>query len=125
MPEVLEKLRGLGHDVSRLRSKSWKEFGRPEAPRIDFVIALCDMTDGQRCPELADRAVHASWPLPDPAKFKGSAIERQSLLNELYRSIERRLEIFCSLSFDRLDRLVAQARVEAIGENRPVVPLGR
>ena len=125
MPEVLEKLRGLGHDVSRLRCKSWKEFGRPDAPRIDFVIALCDMTDEQRCPELGEQAVHASWPLPDPAKFKGSAIERQALLNELYRSIHRRLEIFCSLSFDNLDRLAAQVRVEAIGEDRPVVPLVR
>ena len=125
MPEVLEKLRGLGHDVSRLRSKSWKEFGRPDAPRIDFVIALCDMTDEQRCPELGDQAVHASWPLPDPAKFNGSAVERQALLNELYRSIQRRLEIFCNLSFDKLDRLAAQARIEALGEDRPAVPLVR
>ena len=125
MPEVLEKLRGLGHDASRLRSKSWKEFGGPDAPRIDFVIALCDMADGQRCPEFGDQAVHAAWPLPDPAKFNGSAIERQALLNELYRSIQRRLEVFCSLSFDKLDRLAAKARVEGIGADRPVAPLAR
>ena len=125
MPQVLEKLRGLGHDVSRLRSKSWKEFSGPDAPRVDFVIALCDMTDGQRCPEFGDQAVHAAWPLPDPAKFNGSPVERQALLNELYRSVQRRLEIFCSLSFEKLDRLAAQARVEAIGEERPVVPLVR
>lgn len=123
MPDVIEKLRGLGHDVSGLRCKSWKEFSRPDAPRIDFVIALCDMTDEQRCPEFGAQAVHAAWPLPDPAKFKGGAVERQALLNELYRGIQRRLEIFCSLSFESLDRLAAKARVDAIGEERPVVTL--
>ena len=40
MPEVIDRLRHLGHDVSRLRCKSWNEFTGPNAPRMDFVIAL-------------------------------------------------------------------------------------
>ena len=47
MPEVIAKLRALGHDVSGLHSKSWQLFTGPEAPRLDFVIALCDTFDGQ------------------------------------------------------------------------------
>lgn len=120
LTEVLAKLGALGHDVAGLRSKSTAEFARPDAPRIDFVIALCDTTIGQSCPDLGDQAVHAAWPLPDPAKFDGSAIERQALLNELYSSIRRRIEIFCSLPFDKLDRLAAQARVEQIGADLAV-----
>jgi protein-tyrosine-phosphatase/DNA-binding transcriptional ArsR family regulator len=57
MPEVLERLRSLGHDTSHLRSQSWHEFTGPQAPRMDFVIALCDTLDGQICPDFGDRAV--------------------------------------------------------------------
>ena len=47
MREVLDRLATLGHDISQLRSKSWQEFTGPEAPRMDFVITLCD-TAGRR-----------------------------------------------------------------------------
>ncbi len=66
----------LGHDVSGLHSKSWDEFVGPDAPRMDFVIALCDTLHGQNCPDLGNTAVTAAWPLPDPAKFTGSASQR-------------------------------------------------
>ena len=77
-----------------LRSKSWDEFTGPNAPRMDFVIALCDTLDGQVCPDFGELAVTGAWPLPDPAKFTGSAAERATLLNELYASLRRRIEIF-------------------------------
>ncbi|MFI4981126.1 MAG: arsenate reductase ArsC, partial [Nevskiales bacterium] len=52
-PEVIAKLRLLGYDVAALRSKSWNEFTGPTAPRMDFVITLCDTLDGQVCPDSA------------------------------------------------------------------------
>ena len=69
MPEVIDRLKHLGHDVSRLRCKSWNEFTGPSAPRMDFVIALCDTPQGQVCPDLGEKFVNAAWPLPDPADF--------------------------------------------------------
>ena len=63
---------GLGHDVSRLHSKSWDEFKGPHAPRMDFIIALCDAPNGQFCPDLGAQFVTGAWPLPDPAQFTGS-----------------------------------------------------
>src|ERR1051326_5159951 len=51
MPDVLAKLRALGHDTDQLRCKSWHEFGGPNAPRMDFVITLCDTVEGQRSEE--------------------------------------------------------------------------
>lgn len=114
-PEVMQKLATLGHDVSGLRSKSWDEFTGPSAPRMDFVIALCDTLQGQACPDFGDKAVTGAWPLPDPAKFTGSPAERQTLLNELYGSLRRRIEIFISLPFATLDRMAAKARLDEIG----------
>ncbi len=122
MPEVIERLKALGHDVSRLRSKSWQEFMGPDAPKMDFIIALCDTPEGQVCPDLGDKPVTAAWPLPDPAKFSGSSTERTTLLNELYAMIRRRLEVFTSLPFASLDRMAVKARLDEIGDTQRVAP---
>ncbi len=120
-PEVLGKLRAFGHDTTGLRSKSWHEFTGPTAPRMDFVITLCDTMDGPTCPDFGDLAVTGAWPLPDPAKFTGSALERAALLNELYAGLERRLGIFTALPFAALDRLALKRRLDDIG-GRDLVP---
>jgi ArsR family transcriptional regulator, arsenate/arsenite/antimonite-responsive transcriptional repressor / arsenate reductase (thioredoxin) len=122
LPEVIERLRVLGHDVSDLRCKSWDEFKGPDAPRMDFVIALCDAPQGQYCPDLSGQFVTAAWPLPDPAQFVGSAAEHTTLLNELYAMIRRRLEIFTSLPFASLDRMALKARLDEIGDTVRVAP---
>lgn len=122
MPEVMERLKVLGHDVSNLRCKSWDEFKGPNAPRMDFIIALCDVPHGQFCPDLSGQFVSAAWPLPDPAQFRGSATERTTLLNELYAMIRRRIEIFTSLPFQSLDRIALKARLDEIGDTTKVTP---
>jgi arsenate reductase len=122
LPEVIDRLKSLGHDTQHLRCKSWNEFKGPEAPRMDFIIALCDVPHGQFCPDLAGQYVTAAWPLPDPAAFKGSATERTTLLNELYAMIRRRIEIFTSLPFRSLDRMALKARLDEIGDTTKVAP---
>jgi ArsR family transcriptional regulator, arsenate/arsenite/antimonite-responsive transcriptional repressor / arsenate reductase (thioredoxin) len=122
LPEVLDRLRVLGHDVSHLHCKSWDEFKGPKAPRMDFIIALCDAPHGQFCPDLGGQFVTGAWPLPDPAQFTGSATERTTLLNELYAMIRRRIEIFTSLPFDSLDRMAVKARLDEIGDTTRVSP---
>ncbi len=113
--EVIDRLKVLGHDVSSLRSKSWNEFTGPNAPRMDFVIALCDILHGQTCPDFGEVVMTGAWPLPDPAKFKGSPTERAILLNELYASLRRRIDIFTALPFASLDRMAIKARLDEIG----------
>lgn len=116
LPEVIQQLKALGHDVSSLRSKNWSEFTGPGAPQMDFVIALCDTLAGQDCPDFGHRAITASWPLPDPAKFAGNTAERATLLNELYASLRRRLEVFASLPFTSLDRMALRARLDELSQ---------
>lgn len=122
VPEVIERLKALGHDVSHLHCKSWDQFKGPEAPRMDFIIALCDAPNGQFCPDLGNQFVTGAWPLPDPAQFTGSTTERTTLLNELYAMIRRRIEIFTSLPFDSLDRMAIKARLDEIGDTTRVAP---
>jgi protein-tyrosine-phosphatase/DNA-binding transcriptional ArsR family regulator len=122
MPEVIDRLKHLGHDVSKLRCKSWNEFTGPNAPRMDFVIALCDAPQGQVCPDLGEKFVNSAWPLPDPADFTGSPAERVTLLNELYAMVRRRLEIFTSLPLASLDRMALKKRLDEIGDTVRTAP---
>lgn len=114
LPEVLAQLKAMGHDVSGLRSKCWDEFTGPEAPRMDFVIALCDTLHGQACPDFGETVITGAWPLPDPAKFAGTAAERATLLNELYAALHRRLAIFAALPVASLDRMALKARLDEL-----------
>jgi protein-tyrosine-phosphatase/DNA-binding transcriptional ArsR family regulator len=123
--EVLAKLSAFGHDTTVLRSKSWHEFTGPDAPRMDFVITLCDQPDGQVCPDFGAIAVTAAWPLPDPAKFTGSPVERSAMLNELYAGLHRRIEIFAALPFASLDRIALKARLEELGAGPALRVVGR
>ena len=117
MSEVLDRLTMLGHDVSHLHSKSWKEFSGPDAPRMDFVLTLCDTSEGEACPDLGERPITATWPFPDPAKFTGSEVERLALLNQLYGMIRRRLEAFINLPFGTLERIALKARLDELGDS--------
>lgn len=120
VPEVVERLASLGYDTSNLRCKSWDEFMGPSAPKMDFVITLCDTLHGQICPDFSSKPVTAAWPFPDPAKFTGSPVERVTLLNELYAMIRRRLEIFAALPFESLDRMALKARLDELGDSSKV-----
>ena len=120
MPEVLERLKVLGHDISPFRSKSWHEFTGASAPRMDFVITLCDLPEGEACPDLGPRPITAAWPFSDPAKLKGSAVEKTTLLNELYGMIRRRLEAFTSLPFDTLGEMALKRRLDELGDSNKV-----
>ena len=83
---------------------------------MDFVLTLCDEFDGQICPEFDGRVATAAWPFPDPAKFKGSEIERTTNLNSLYGAMRRRLEIFVSLPYASLDRMALKNRLDELGD---------
>jgi arsenate reductase len=122
LPEVIKRLQVLGHDVSNLRCKSWNEFTGPNAPRMDFIIALCDTPQGQACPDFGEKFVTGAWPLPDPMNFTGSPSERATLRNELYAMIRRRIEIFTSLPFASLDKMALKARLDEIGDTVRTAP---
>ena len=117
MPEVVAKLKALGHDVSGLHCKSWNQFTGPDAPQMDFVITLCDTLHGQDCPDVGNNPVTAAWPLPDPAKFKGTPAEHATMINELYGMIRRRLEIFVNLPYASLDRMAMKKRLDELGDS--------
>ena len=118
-PFTIELLRGSGHTVDELRSKSWDEFAAPGAPRMDFVITVCDNAAGEVCPVWPGQPVSAHWGFEDPAAFQGPDDEKRRLFRLIYQQIASRIRIFLSLPMEKLDRLSLQQKVRDIGKAPP------
>jgi arsenate reductase (thioredoxin) len=118
-PHTLALLRSFGHDMSGLRSKSWHEFSRPGAPRLDFVFTVCDNAAGEICPFWPGQPMTAHWGVPDPAAATGSDAEVALAFKDAYRMLHQRIAIFAALPIASLDKLSLQQRVSEIGTLAP------
>ena len=114
-PHTIELLSRLSYDTARLRSKSWAEFARPGAPRLDFVFTVCDDAANEVCPIWPGQPMTAHWGVPDPAAAGGTEIERRLAFADTYSMLNSRLGIFVNLPLKSLDKLGLQKRLDEIG----------
>ena len=114
-PGALRVLRAWGIPTDGFRSKSWDEFARSDAPRMDFVFTVCDQAAGEACPFWPGQPTTAHWGMPDPAAVEGSEEFRQAAFTSAAVTLKRRLELMLALPLDRLDALAIQREVKDIG----------
>jgi protein-tyrosine-phosphatase len=99
-------------DVSGARSKSLTEF---RDVQFDFVVTLCDKAK-ENCPVWPGQPIIAHWGLPDPAAVEGTELEKSNAFLEVARQVRRRLELFCSLPMDTMERIRLEHAVQEIGK---------
>ena len=124
-PHALDLLRASGYDVTSMRSKSWDEFARADAPKLDFVFTVCDNTAGESCPLWPGQPITAHWGIPDPAAATGSEAEIALAFKDAFRMLKRRIDLFLALPIKKLDRLVLTTRLKEIGRGEGATTLAR
>ncbi|WP_191575901.1 arsenate reductase ArsC [Achromobacter insolitus] len=117
-PLALNTLRSYSLPTDGYRCKSWDEFTAPDAPKMDFIITVCDNAAGEVCPVWPGHPMTAHWGVPDPATHEGSEEERIKAFHDAARMLKRRIELFLSLSLDRLGAMSLQTELRGIGQSR-------
>jgi arsenate reductase len=118
-PLALEQLAGAGIAIEGFRSKAWDEFAQPGAPRIDFVITVCDNAAGEICPVWPGNPISAHWGVPDPAAIGGTGAQKRDAFARTLRTLRHRIEILTRLPLDNLDRRGIQKKLQEAGKSNP------
>jgi arsenate reductase len=116
-PFAIKVLRSLEYPTDDLRSKSWQEFARPDAPVMDFVFTVCDNAAGESCPVWPGRPMTAHWGIEDPAEVVGTDIEKEAAFVAAFRYLKNRIAIFTSLPLASIDKLSLGTRLRDIGRS--------
>ena len=114
-PIALALLEHMKLPTAGLRSKSWDDFARPDAPRLDFVFTVCDNAAAEVCPVWPGQPMTAHWGVADPAAVEGPETQVWLAFRKAFRELENRIKIFVSLPIRSLDKLRLQERLDAIG----------
>ncbi len=83
--------------------------------RWDFVITVCDKAK-ETCPVFPGQPVLAHWGMPDPAVVEGDDATKRAAFMDALTLIGRRIDLLLALPVEKLERLVLEAQVQAIGE---------
>jgi len=114
-PLALDLLEKAHLNTSGLRSKSWDEFAKPGAPKMDFVFTVCDQAASEVCPVWPGNPVTAHWGVPDPAAVEGTDAEKSRAFRVAFQALETRIKLFTALRLEALDRLAIKREVDEIG----------
>ena len=114
-PGALKQIELSRAPTEGLRSKSWDEFEKPDAPRMDFVFTVCDNAANEICPVWPGQPITAHWGVPDPAAVKGSPEEIERAFRDAFVILDRRIAVFLSLPLPTLGLLETKKEADRIG----------
>ena len=113
--ESIAELENAHLPTDGLRSKSWDEFAKPDAPKLDFVFTVCDNAAKEVCPIWPGQPMTAHWGVPDPAVVQGTREEIAKAFRDAFFMLDRRISLFSSLPLASLDSLAIKKEIDNIG----------
>ena len=115
-PEALAELELAQLPTDGLRSKSWDEFAKPDAPKLDFVFTVCDNAAKEVCPIWPGQPMTAHWGVADPAAVRGTAEEVKRAYRDAFVTLERRIGLFLCLPLATIGKLAIKKEIDNIGQ---------
>ncbi len=114
-PEAIAELESAHLPTSGLRSKSWDEFAKPNAPKLDFVFTVCDNAAKEACPFWPGHPVTTHWGVPDPAAVRGTPEEIKRAYRDAFVALEHRIDRFLCLPLSTIGKLAIKEEIAKIG----------
>jgi arsenate reductase (thioredoxin) len=114
-PEAIAQLETAHLTTSGLRSKSWEDFGKTDAPKLDFVFTVCDNAAKEVCPLWPGQPMTAHWGIPDPAAVSGTDEEIKRAYRDAFVALERRISLFLALPLTTVEKLAIKKEIDKIG----------
>lgn len=115
-PLAAEIAAELGYANEKLRSKSWDEFALPAAPKMDFIITVCDNAAGEMCPIWPGNPATAHWGFPDPSQVTGSDEDKRRAFRSVMTGLKKRIDMLGSLPLEKLDALSIQSELQKLAQ---------
>jgi arsenate reductase len=88
----------MGYPKEKLRSKSWNEFSHLEAPKMDFIITVCDNAKGEVCPIWLNHPATLHWSITDPALAKGSNEEQKKVFYSVIKQLKEKIQMLINFT---------------------------
>jgi arsenate reductase len=114
-PEAIKQLENARLPTNDLRSKSWDEFAKSNAPKLDFVFTVCDNAAQEVCPYWPGQPMTAHWGVPDPAAVRGTPNEIERAYRDAFMTLERRIGLFLCLPLATISKLAIKKEIDNIG----------
>lgn len=113
-PFAREIALALGYSEHLLRSKSWDDFAQASAPKMDFIVTVCDNAAGEVCPIWPGHPVTAHWGFPDPSQLTGNDDEKRRAFRQVHQGLQKRIDALACLPVETLDKLSLQAEIQRL-----------
>jgi len=114
-PEAIAQLESAHLPTDGLRSKSWDEFAKLDAAKLDFVFTVCDNAAQEVCPIWPGQPMTAHWGVADPAAVRGTAEEIKRAYGDAFVTLERRIGLFLCLPLATISKLAIKKEIDKIG----------
>jgi arsenate reductase (thioredoxin) len=113
-PLGLQVLQRAGISTDGLHSKSWDDFAKPDAPKMDLIITVCDNAAGEVCPFWPGNPASAHWSYADPSAGDAPDAEKLLAFKQTMLAIKRRIELLISLPPEKLHTASLQSSARGL-----------
>ena len=114
-PIAIKVLASYGYPTDGMSSKSWNVFTGLDAPKMDFVLTVCDNAAAEVCPLWPGQPITAHWGIEDPAAVEGTDIDKEQAFVTAFQRLRSRISLLVDLPVQSQSRAALARRMQNIG----------